>query len=461
MGSATPTSTLIRGADCVWAGCGRLDPTAGNDIRIRDGRIDAIGKLSAIPGEALIDANGKVVMPGWVNTHHHLFQSLLKGVPAGINLPLAGWLTAVPVHYRRGFDAEDIFRLSVRIGLVELLLSGCSTVADHQYHYYPGMPFDASAIVFDEAARLGIRLVLARGGQTHNRAIDPNPTPQTRPETLDAFLQGLSDDAARFHDPSPFAMRRVVCAPTTPTWSAPVEQLKIMARHARALGLRLHSHLSETVDYVHYCREVYGCSPVEFVEQHEWLGPDVWFAHMVHLSPAEIALVARTGTGIAHCPQSNGRLGSGIAPVSALLKAGARVSLAVDGAASNEAANMLSEAHVCWLLQRATHGAASLSVEDVIAMGTRSGAQVLGLDGVGSLAPGMAADLVVYDLDQPCHWGLHDTGLAPVISGRATVHALFIQGELRVSSGQVPGLDMAALHAQALQAAAQLRALVP
>jgi cytosine/adenosine deaminase-related metal-dependent hydrolase len=459
MAATEPTSTLIRGADCVWTGAARLDAAAGNDIRICGARIEAIGRLTALPGETVVDARDKVVMPGWVNTHHHLFQSLLKGVPAGINQPLAGWLSAVPVHYRRGFDAEDIFRLAVRVGLVELLLSGCSTVADHQYHYYPGMPFDASAIAFDEAGRLGMRMVLARGGQTQNRAIDPNPCPQTAPETLDAFLQGVSDDAARFHDPSPLSMRRVVCAPTTPTWSVPVDQLKTIARHARALGLGLHSHLSETADYVHYCREVYHCTPVEFAQDHEWLGPDVWFAHMVHVSPAEIALLASTQTGIAHCPQSNGRLGSGVAPIADMLKAGVRVSLAVDGAASNEAADMLSEAHACWLLQRSAHGAGSLRVDDVVALGTRGGAQVLGLEDVGTLAVGMAADLVVYDLDQPCHVGIHDTGSAPVISGRAKVDALYIQGQLRVQGGVVPGLDMPSLRAQARAAVAVLRSL--
>jgi cytosine/adenosine deaminase-related metal-dependent hydrolase len=421
--------------------------------------IEAVGHLTPAEGEAVLDASDCVVMPGWVNTHHHLFQSLLKGVPAGLDLPLAGWLSAAPVRYRRGFDHEAIFRLAVRIGLVELLLSGCSTVADHQYHYYPGMPFDASAAAFDETAQLGMRLVLARGGQTHNRAIDPHPCPQTVPETLDAFLQGVALDAARFHDPSPWAMRKVVCAPTTPTWSTPVDQLKTIARHARALGIGLHSHLSETRVYVDYCQEVYNCTPVEFVAQHDWLGPDVWYAHMVHLSPSEIALIAQTGTGIAHCPQSNGRLGSGIAPVEALLKAGARVSLAVDGAASNEAADMLSEAHACWLLQRAAHGAAALRVDEVIAMGTRQGALVLGLDGVGNIAPGQAADIAIYRLDQAAHLGLHDPGLAPVISGRATVQALFINGIQRVARGRVMGLDWADLHSQARRAVKQLMQL--
>jgi cytosine/adenosine deaminase-related metal-dependent hydrolase len=178
---------------------------------------------------------------------------------------------------------------------------------------------------------------------------------------------------------------------------------------------------------------------------------------MVHLSADEIAILARTGTGVAHCPQSNARLGSGIASIAAMLNAGVRVSLAVDGAGSNEAADMLSEAHACWLLQRAANGAAALRIEDVVSIGTCGGAKILGLDGVGTLEVGMAADLVVYDLNQPCHWGTHDTGLAPVISGRATVHSLYIQGELRVKDGNVPGIDIGDLQEQARRAVAQLQ----
>ncbi|MEY8875174.1 MAG: amidohydrolase family protein, partial [Leptothrix sp. (in: b-proteobacteria)] len=317
----TAPDLLIRHPLALWTGLSgaavRRDVQAdGGDLRIRAGRIAAIGHLTPEPGERVLDASGCVVMPGWVNTHHHLFQSLLKGIPAGLDLSLLGWLAAVPVKYRRHFEHEAVLRLAARIGLVELLLSGCTTVADHQYHNWPGMPWDASAAVFDEAERLGVRLVLARGGQTIARAIDVDPPPQVRPESLEQFLAAIERDVARFHDPAPDAMWRVVSAPTTPTWSVAPEHLRPIALQARALGIRLHSHLSETADYVRHCREVHGCTPLQFVERHGWIGPDVWFAHMVHLSPDEVARCAATGTGIAHCPQSNGRLGSGIAPVS-------------------------------------------------------------------------------------------------------------------------------------------------
>jgi cytosine/adenosine deaminase-related metal-dependent hydrolase len=462
---ATHLLTGLRGA------AARSD--TGADVRVRGGVITAIGRLEPEPGERVLDASGCVVYPGWVNTHHHLFQSLLKGIPEGINLALVPWLAAVPVAYRRHFDHEQALRVAARVGLVELLLSGCTTVADHQYHHYPGMPFDASAAVFDEAAKLGLRLVMCRGGQTLARAADRDAPPQAQPETLDAFMAGVERDTLRFHDPQPMAMRRVVSAITTPNWSCRVEELAPLAAQARRLGIRLHSHLSETWDYVRWAREVHGCSPLQFVADHGWVGEDVWFAHMVHLDDAELALCASTGTGIAHCPQSNARLGSGIARIPEALHLGVPVGLAVDGAASNEAADMAAEAHLAWLVHRAdpragvratvggavggTAGAgqpggqaAAMTVEDVVHIGTAGGARVLGLGGVGTLAVGMAADLAVYDLDQPRHFGLHDPAIAPVISGgRPTLRALLVQGRVVARNDAIPGLDLAQLRADA------------
>lgn len=460
------TDLLVRGADHLWTGLpgAAMRAREGCDLRVRGGRIAAIGRLNPEPGEHVIDAAGCVVYPGWVNTHHHLFQSLLKGVPVGIDLPLVGWLAAVPVAYRRHFDREEMLRIAARIGLVELLLSGCTTVADHQYHYYPDMPFDASAVLFEEAERLGMRLVLCRGGQTVARAMtDAAAPPQVAPESLEAFLASVERDVLRYHDPGPMAMRRVVSAITTPNWSCRPAELETMAREARRLGIRLHSHLSETWDYVKWAREVHGCTPMQFVEQHGWFGADVWFAHMVHLNDEEIAFCARTGTGVAHCPQSNGRLGSGIARVPEMLQAGVPVGLAVDGAASNEAADMLSEAHACWLLHRADPraarrgdplreggDAAALTVEDVVRIGTAGGARLLGLDGVGTLEVGQAADLAVYALDEPRHFGLHDPAIGPVASGgRTPLRAVLVGGRVVVEHDTIPGLDLAALRADA------------
>ena len=459
---------LIRGADHLWTGLrgAAMRATGGKDLRVRGGVITAIGTLAPEPGERVLDAAGCVIYPGWVNTHHHLFQSLLKGIPAGINLGLVPWLSAVPVPYRRHFDREETLRLAARIGLVELLLSGCTTVADHQYHYYPGMAFDASAAVFDEAARLGVRFVLCRGGQTVTRAMtDTQAPPHAAPETLDQFLAAVERDVRRYHDPGPMAMRRVASAITTPNWSCKADELRPMAREARRLGIRLHSHLSESYDYVRWAREAHACTALQFVERHEWVGPDVWFAHMVHLDDADLRLAAATGTGIAHCPQSNARLGSGIARIPEALALGVPVSLAVDGAASNEAADMASEAHAAWLMHRADPRAGdrpqaggkqpgglahAMTVEDVVHIGTQGGARVLGIAGVGTLEVGKAADLAVYVLDQPRHFGLHDPAIGPVASGgRPALRALLVHGRVVVENDRIPGLDLVQLRREA------------
>lgn len=468
-------SLLIRGAEAILTGLpGAAARHAGPDLRIEQGRIVALGALPPRPGEAVIDARGCVLYPAWVNTHHHLFQSLLKGEPQGLNATLTPWLAATPYRFRGGFD-EAAFRLAARIGLVELALSGCGTVADHNYLYYPGMPFDSSAILFDEAERLGLRFVLCRGGATLTRQLEADLPQALRPERLDDYLADIERLAATYHDPAPDAMRRVVVAPTTPPHAMRPQELRECAAVARRLGLRLHSHLSETVAYQESVMAQHATSPVRFCESVDWLGEDVWFAHLVKLDADEIALLGATRTGIAHCPQSNGRLGSGIAPVRALEAAGVPVSIGVDGAASNEAADMLSETHAAWLMQRARGGEAAVarchggageagaddaSVEDVVRWGTSGGAAVLGLPAVGSLAPGQAADLAIYDLGKdPRHFGLHDLAIAPVASGgRAHLRRLLVGGREVVNDGAIAGLDMAELAAQAREAVRRLKA---
>jgi cytosine/adenosine deaminase-related metal-dependent hydrolase len=271
-------------------------------------------------------------------------------------------------------------------------------------------------------------------------------------------------------------MRRVVMAPTTPLYSMSPEELRTCARTARRLGIRLHSHLSETVEYQNAASALHGTMPVAFCGEYEWLGPDVWFAHLVKLAPGEIRMLGETGTGIAHCPQSNGRLGSGIADIPALEAAGVPVSIGVDGAASNEAADMISEAHAAWLMQRAKRGELARSqaeggqgeggadaarVEDVVRWGSAGGAAVLGLEGVGTNAPGQAADLAVYRLDDPRYFGLHDPAIAPVASGgRPALRALLVGGRVIAENDALPGVDLAELGAQARKAVALLKGRV-
>jgi cytosine/adenosine deaminase-related metal-dependent hydrolase len=470
------TPLLIRGAAAVLTGAAPDSPTGArspaSDLRIAaDGTVAEMGRgLAPAPGERVLDASGCVVYPGWVNTHHHLFQSLLKGDPAGIDLTLGPWLQAVPFRHRGAFADERLLRLAARIGLVELMRSGCTTVADHHYLYWPGLGYDPAEVLFDEAARLGLRFMLLRGGGTVSRVPAGDAPAQHRPESFDAMLEDLARITSRFHERGPRTMRRVAFAPTTITVALRPEELKPAARAARALGVPLHSHMSETVSYYEHCAERFGgLKPIEVCAEHEWLGPDVWFAHLVHLSESERKLLATSGTGMAHCAQSNGRLGSGVAPAPALARAGARVSIGVDGAASNEAADMLSELHAAWLLHRAHAGSSSrprpagsgeqgadaVTVEQLVHWGSAGGAAVLGFDGVGTLAPGMAADLAVWALDDPRHFGLHDEALAPVVSGaRPRLKWLLCGGRIVVEDDGIPGLDLAEL---ALDARAAVR----
>ncbi|QWT46529.1 amidohydrolase family protein [Azospira inquinata] len=467
------TDLLIRNTAAIVTGLpGAAARHAGPDIRLRQGRITALGQLTPEPGETILDATDCVAYPAWVNTHHHLFQSLLKGDPLGLNATLTPWLTAIPYRYRAAFDA-DLFRLAARIGLVELALSGCGTVADHNYLYAPGLDFDTSAILFEEAAALGLRFVLLRGGQTRSRQVESTLPQALRPETPEAYLADIQRLAAAYHDPAPDAWRKVAVAPTTPLHAVHPQELDLFAAEARRLGLRLHSHLSETVSYQDAAQDMHGTTPIRFCADHGWLGPDVSFAHLVKLDPEEIRLLGQTHTGIAHCPQSNGRLGSGIAPVLALEAAGAQISIGVDGAASNEAADMLSETHAAWLMQRARNGeaarphcrggqgeaqaAAAPTVEDVVRWGSAGGADLLGLTGLGRLAVGQAADIALYRLDQPCHLGLHDPAIGPVAGGKATLKRLLVGGKTVVEDGRIPGLDLAQLSHQARAGVTQLR----
>jgi len=445
---------LIRNAAAIMTGLpGAAARVAGPDLRFNS-HIEEIGRLAPRSGERVVDATDCVIYPGWVNTHHHLAQSVLKGVPQGINLPLLSWLESVPYRYRARFDA-GLLELAAEIGMTELMLSGCTTLADHHYVYWKGIDYDPAKILFDLAARFGLRFVLCRGGATLKRPFESADSPE--PENLDLILTDVERLTRIYHDPGPESMRRVVLAPPTPNFSIRPEELKPMARAARRLGIRLHTHLSETADYVVFCREKFGRKPVEFVADHDWLGEDVWFAHMVHTTESEIRMMAETGTGTAHCPASNCRLGSGIAPAPELARAGAPVSLGVDGSASNEAGDSLSEAHTCWYTHRALRGAGAITVEDVIHWGTRGGARVLGIDNIGSLEVGRAADIAVYNLAEPRYAGLHGPAIGPVASGGAPrLRLLTVQGRPVVENAAIPGLDLPRLLARAKEAVRKL-----
>lgn len=442
---------LIKNPAAVMTGLQGEQARAGSvDVRITDGLIAEIGPNLSAQDERVIDASDCVVYPGWINTHHHLDQSLLKAVPDGLNLDLEQWLAQV-TYPRVPHFTPELVRVAGRLGMVELLLSGASTCADHHLLYYGGSDKRSGDVLFETAEELGMRFALCRGGALESAGDHPGFSKTSlQPESFDEMVDDLERLKSKYHQDQPDAMRRVVVAPTTPTFSLPPELLKELARTARRMGLRLNTHLSETDNYVRFCREKYDCLPVEFVADHEWLGSDVWFAHVVKMQPSEIKMLAESGAGASHCPMSNCRLGSGIAPIPQLAAAGVPISMGVDGVASNESGSMCNEMNSAWLIHRGVHGADSTAAEDIIHWGSAGGAQVLGLDKIGTLEVGKAADLVVYGLDHPRFHGFHDVAVAPVVAGEPVdVRYNIINGYVAVDDGVIPGLDMEQLRADA------------
>jgi 8-oxoguanine deaminase len=448
--------TLIQGAEGIFTGLpGEAMRTKGS-IRIIDGRIAEIGALVPQPGEQVIDASGCVIYPGLISTHHHLFQSVLKGVRSGIDSPLHAWLRAVPYSFWHRLD-EEALRVAARIALAELLLSGTTTAADHHYLFAASYRFDPAHVIFEVAAELGLRLVFCRGGATKGRTFDTPELVPTPTEPLDRMIASVEACAQRYHDPSPASLRRVAFAPTNPPYSVEPGELQEIVAAARRMGLRIHGHLSECAADVDHCLAAFGKRPVEWMADHDWLGPDVWFAHLVHIDDQEIELLVETGTGIAHCPQSNCRLGSGIAPAERMAARGGAVSLAVDGAASNESADMVSEMNSAWHVHRAVKGAAAVSVEDVVRWASAGGARVLGFDDIGVLAPGKLADIAIFDLSHPRYCGLHDPLSGPVVAaGAAHLRCLLVGGRVVVENGAIPGLDLKRLRHDAARVVTRL-----
>jgi 8-oxoguanine deaminase len=440
------TALLIRGAAAIMTGRSDTPRTDGPDIRIRGSTITAIGDLDPEPGEHVIDAVGCLVYPGWVNAHHHLLQALMKGVPAGMNAPLRKWLDVVPFAFRMRLD-EATLETAALLGLAELMLCGCTTVADFHNLYYPRIPFDSSAVIFRAAERLGVRLVLCRGFSARAR---PTTTPDPLlmpPEPLDAVLTDIERIAARWHDPSPVARRRLVVAPSSLTLSLEASELRDVSGEARRLGLRLHSHLAESQDDIVYCRNVHGLRPLEYAARFGWTGQDVWFAHLVHIDARDIRVLADTGTGVAHCPGSNARIGNGVAPVLEMREAAVTIGLGQDGGAANDPGDMLTDAHFAWYLHRAKNGPDALTIEDVIHWGTHGGAQILGLDAVGLIAPGFEADLAIYRLDDLRFVAFHDIATAPVATGiRPYLKCLMVGGRIVVEDDRILGIDLCELR---------------
>mgnify|MGYP000187056441 CR=1 FL=1 len=407
----------------------------------RGGVVEGLGSAEEVPPAAdrVLDARGMIVLPGLVNTHHHLYQTLTRAVPAAQDATLFQWLkTLYPIW--AGLTPEAVYT-SALVGLAELMLSGCTTASDHLYIYPNGCRIDDE---IRAAQEIGIRFHASRGSMSLGESKGGLP-PDRVVEDEDFILKDTQRAIETYHDPQPFAMLRIVVAPCSP-FSVTPDLMRQAAALARSYGVHLHTHLAETLDEEAFCLRQFGHRPVGYAEELGWVGNDVWYAHGVHINGAEIGLLARTGTGVCHCPSSNMRLASGIAPVRAYLDAGVRVGLGVDGSASNDSSHLLAEARMALLLQRVSGNPAGLSAREALWLATRGGAQVLGRDDIGQLAPGKAADFIGIRLERLDFAGaLHDPLAALVFCTPQRVDLSVINGRVVVEDGQLLTVDLGPL----------------
>ena len=421
---------------------------ADGAVFVRDNVIEAVGTSSELPSTAaeVIDASDQVVIPGLVNTHHHMVQSLTRAIRPAQDRELFGWLqTLYPIW--AGLTPE-MTRVSTQTAMAELLLSGATTSSDHLYIYPNGTRLDDS---IEAAAEIGMRFHAARGSMSVGQSQGGLP-PDRVVEREDAILKDTQRLIERWHNPGRFAMQRIVVAPCSP-FSVSRELMRDSALLAREHGVSLHTHLAENDNDIAYTREKFNCTPAEYAEQLGWVGRDVWCAHCVMLDEAGIRLFARTGTGVAHCPCSNMRLASGIAPIRAMRDAGVPVGIGVDGSASNDSGHMLAEVRQALLLQRVAHGPekgpSAMSAREALEIATRGGAQVLNRDDIGQLAPGMAADIVTVPLDEiGMAGGLHDPLAALLFCHVPRVKHSIVNGRVVVRDGRLTTLELPRLIEQ-------------
>lgn len=452
------TVTLIRHANML--ACMDDDGTEIADaaIAIVGGEVKAVGSTQALAewaekADKIVEAKGCVITPGLINTHHHMYQSLTRAVPAGIDAPLFPWLQSLYPIWAR-YRPEDMF-VSAQVAMAELVLSGCTLSSDHLYLYPDGVRLEDT---ISAAETIGMRFHATRGSMSIGES-DGGLPPDSLVEDEKAILEDTIRVIDQFHNRASNAMVRVGVAPCSP-FSVSRELMRDSALLARDKGVRLHTHLAENVEDVCYSLEKFGCRPGQYAEDLGWTGDDVWHAHCVQLDHEEIGLFARTQTGVAHCPCSNGRLGSGIAPIKEMRAAGVPVGLGVDGSASNDSNQMLSEARQSLLFQRAAHGADAMKAREALWLATRGGAQVLGWDACGQIAPGMRADLVLWDMTGLQTLGAWDEVAALVLCSGIQPRDVYVEGKAIVESGQLLGTDINVIKQNATRSLKRLIAHV-
>ncbi len=435
-------SLLVRNADLLIT----MDPARQ---QIPDGAIVVdgpairwVGQTADLPEEhrtadRIINAQGMIILPGLVNTHHHLYQTLTRAVPAAQNADLFHWLkTLYPIWAR--LTPEAVY-VSALVGLAELVLSGCTTTSDHLYLFPNGVRLEDE---IRAAQEIGVRFHPTRGAMSLGESKGGLP-PDSVVEEEEDILRDCQRVIEAYHQSERFGMIRVGIAPCSP-FSVTPDLMREAATLAREYRVRLHTHLAETKDEERFCVAHFGMRPVAYMKQLGWVGEDVWHAHVVHVNSSEIQLLARTGTGVAHCPSSNMRLASGIAPIRAMRRLGVPVGLGVDGSASNDSSHMLAEARQALLLQRVDGGPAALGAQGALEMATLGGARVLGRDDIGRLAPDMAADFIGFRLERLAYAGaLHDPLAALVFCAPQTVDLSVINGRVVVEDGELRGIDLA------------------
>ncbi|HMQ55798.1 MAG TPA: 8-oxoguanine deaminase [Anaerolineae bacterium] len=434
------STLLVKNADIVITLDDQGRKLRGGGLFVRDNVIEQVGPSEALPAEAdeVIDATGLAVLPGLVNTHHHFFQSLFRAVPGAQDHGLFDWLVRLFPIYGE-VTAEAIY-LSSLTAMAELILSGCTTSSDHLYLY----PNDTSLEAQIRAAgEIGLRFHAMRGAMSLGRSrggLSPDHLVQDEEHIL-TDCQRLIET---YHDPAPFSMLRVGLAPCTP-FTVTKTLMRETARLARAYPqVRLHTHVAETMDEEVYCLREFNQRPADYMVEVGWVGPEVWWAHSIFLNRDEIRLLAETGTGVAHCPSSNMRLGSGICPVREMLDAGVKVSIGVDGSASNDTGHLLNEARTAVLLQRVKHGAGAFSIEEGLDLAIRGGAAVLGRAEIGTLAVGRAADFIGVNLKTLAMAGgaVHDPLAALLLCRVDRVDLSVINGRVVVRHGQLLTIDL-------------------
>ena len=449
------STLLIHQAQCIATQDDAQTEHHGASVLIRDGLIERIlpaGEPTAdlcAQVDEVIDARRHVVIPGLVNTHHHMVQSLTRAVPGVQNAELFSWLRGLYPLWA-GLT-PDMVRVATQVAMAELLLSGCTTASDHLYIYPNGVRLDDS---IEAAQAIGMRFVATRGGMSVGESLGGLP-PDRVVEKEDFILQETLRAVETWHNPAHGAMTQVAVAPCSP-FTVSQDLMRESAYLARSLRVRMHTHLAENDHDVAYTREKFNCTPTEYVEQLGWVGDDVWHAHCVKIDGPGIALFARTRTGIAHCPCSNMRLGSGILPLRALLEAGVPVGLGVDGSASNDAAHLLNEARQAMLLARVSKGMApfgcdsgpaEMTPRDALRLATRGGAEILGRRDIGQIAPGHCADLALYRTDTLAMAGgaVHDPVGALLLCASGHADHTLVHGRVVVRDGQLTTLDLGPL----------------